>query len=54
MMKEMAGGAGGTGGLGGPGAAGPLDDDAKIKEASKLFEDCINSIQKETADYQAQ
>ena len=38
---------------GGPNAAGPIDD-AKLQEASKLFEDCINSIQKETAEYQAQ
>ena len=30
-----------------PGAGGPIDD-AKIQEASKMFEDCINQIQKET------
>ena len=38
MMNEMA-----KDTAAGPNAAGPLDD-AKLQEASKLFEDCINSI----------
>ena len=35
------------------GPDGPLDD-AKLNEASKMFEDCINQIQKETDEYHAQ